>query len=153
MFAIKNSRRLTAAVLVVGATCAWSQGPEAPASPTRSYALYELSAPGLLLDPEAKAAYDAALGPLLQESWLADLDGPSPESQLVAIAGTEYLLASACKNHDCADNNIVLLYSAARGVVYGKVYQSGKSTLVGAPPPAVAKELDRFWWEQFRKNW
>jgi hypothetical protein len=124
----------------------------APAPPTRSYALHELSAAGILLDPKAKAAYYKALGPLRREPWLADLDGPSPENKLVTVAGTEYILASACKNHDCYDYNTVLLYSAAHGVVHDKIYQRGKSTLIGAPSPAVAKELDRLWREQFRKN-
>jgi len=45
------------------------------------------------------------------------------ETKLNWPHGTEYLLASACKDHDCADNNTVLLYSAAQGVVYGKVYR------------------------------
>jgi len=39
----------------------------------------------------------------------------------------------------------VLLCSAAQGVVYGKVYRQRRSTLIGAPPPAVASELDRLW--------
>ena len=46
--------------------------------------------------------------------------------------GTEYLLARACKDHDCADNNTVLLYSAAQGVVYGKANRQRRSTLIGA---------------------
>ncbi len=123
-----------------------------PTAPKRSYALHELSAPGILMDRKAKAAYYKALGPLRREPWLADLNGPSPENRLVTVAGTPYVLASACKNHDCFDNNTLLLYSQALGVVHGKVYQSGKSTLVGAPSPVVAKELDRLWREQFRNN-
>lgn len=122
-----------------------------PAAP-RTYALTELSAQGLLLDPKAKAAYYKSLGPLVEEGWLADLDGPSSENTKVMIAGTEYVRAYACKNHDCYDNNTVLLYSAYQNVVYGKVYQHGKSTLIGAPPPAVAKELKRLWRELFRSN-
>ena len=66
--------------------------------------------------------------------------------------GTEYLLARACKDHDCADNNTVLLYSAAQGVVYGKVYRQRRSTLIGAPPPAVVSEFDRLWQAEWRQN-
>ena len=66
--------------------------------------------------------------------------------------GTEYLLARACKDHDCADNNTVLLYSAVQGVVYGKVYRQRRSTLIGAPPPAVASKLDRLWQAEWRPN-
>jgi hypothetical protein len=130
-----------------------STGTSPPAAPVRTYALHELGAAGILLDPAARSAYEWSLGPLRREPWLAKLDGPSPQNVLITVAGTEYLLASACKTHDCADNNIVLLYSAARGVLYGKVYQSGEATLVGAPSPAMAKELDRLWREQFRGTW
>jgi hypothetical protein len=46
----------------------------------------------------------------------------------------------------------VLLYSAAQAVVYGKVYRQRRSTLIGAPPPAVASELDRLWQAEWRQN-
>jgi len=46
----------------------------------------------------------------------------------------------------------VLLYSAAQGVVYGKVYRQRSSTLIGAPPLAVASELDRLWQAEWRQN-
>jgi hypothetical protein len=83
---------------------------------------------------------------------MATLDGPSPSNKKVKIGGTDYILASACKNHDCADNNTVLLYSAAQGVVYGKVMQRRRSTLIGAPPTAVASELDRLWAAEWRQK-
>ena len=54
------------------------------------------------------------------------------ETKLNWPHGTEYLLARACKDHDCADNNTVLLYSAAQGVVYGKANRQRRSTLIGA---------------------
>jgi hypothetical protein len=123
-----------------------------PPAPPRAYAMTELSAAGILLDPKAKSAYYKALGPLRRESWLAELDGPSPENKLVTVAGAEYVSAYACKNHDCYDNNTVFLYSAGQNLVYGKVYQRGKSTLIGAPPPAVASGLERLWRAYFRPN-
>lgn len=123
-----------------------------PAPAPRSYELTELSAQGILLDPKARSAYYKALGPLRREDWLADLDGPTSENIKVMIAGTEYVRAYACKNHDCYDNNVVLLYSAAQHLVYGKVYERGNLTLIGAPPPAVAKDLERMWRELFRSN-
>ena len=118
----------------------------------KGYALHELSAAGLLYDPKAKATYYKALGPLSKEPWLAKLDGPSPQNKPVKAGGGDYVLVSACKNHDCAENNTVLLYSAAQGVVYGKVYQRGKSTLIGAPPPAVAAELEGLWKKEWRSQ-
>jgi len=62
------------------------------------------------------------------------------------------MFASACKNHDCGDNNTVLLYSAAQGVVYGKIFQQRRATLIGAPPPAVAAELDRLWLAEWQRT-
>jgi len=130
---------------------ALKRGNPAPAVTPRSYALVELDAGGILLDTKAKSAYYKALGPLVREQWLARLDGPSPQNKKVKIAGADYVLASSCKNHDCDQNNIVLLYSATQAVVYAKVFQRGKSTLIGSPPPAVASELERLWrseWQQ-----
>ena len=104
----------------------------------------------LLLDPKFKSAYYKALGPMVKESWLAKFDGPSPETRKVKVAGREYVLASSCKNHDCADNNVVLLYSAGDGAVHGKIFTRGKSILIGSPPPAVAAELERLWVSEWR---
>jgi hypothetical protein len=118
----------------------------------KGYALHELSAAGLLYDPKAKSTYYRALGPLTKEPWLAKLDGPSPQNRPVKVAGADYVLLSACKNHDCADYNTVLLYSAAQDVVYGKVYQRGSSTLIGSPPPAVVPALEGLWKKEWRSQ-
>lgn len=106
----------------------------------------------LLNDSKFKSAYYKALGPKVKETWLAKLDGPAPLLRKIKVAGTEYVLASACKNHDCGDNNTVLLYSAAQGVVYGKIVQQRRATLIGAPPPAVASELERLWLAEWRQK-
>jgi hypothetical protein len=131
-------------------------GPDAQAKADpdkfKGYALDELGASGLLYSAKAKATYYKALGPLSKEPWLAKLDGPSPQNKKVKVAGADYVLLSACKNHDCFDNNAVLLYSGAQDVVYGKVYQRGKSTLIGAPPPAVAAEFEKLWKSEFRSQ-
>jgi hypothetical protein len=123
-----------------------------PNKPFKGYALTELTAAGLLYNPKAKATYYKALGPLSKESWLAQLDGPSSENKPVKVAGADYVLVSTCQNRDCWENNVVLLYSGPQDLVYGKVYQRGKSTLIGSPPPAVATELERLWKSEFRKQ-
>jgi hypothetical protein len=127
---------------------------QAKADPTKfkGYKLTELTAAGLLYNEKAKATYYKALGPLSKEPWLAKLDGPSSENMAVKVAGADYVLVSTCKNRDCFDNSVVLLYSGPQDVVYGKVYQKGKSTLIGAPPPAVAAELETIWKKQFRSQ-
>jgi len=117
----------------------------------KGYTLTQLTAAGLLYDPQAKAAYHKALGPLVKEPWLATLDGPSSENQPVKVAGADFIKIATCKNHDCADNKTLLLWAAGKpDVVYGKVYQRGKSTLIGSPPPAVAAELEKLWKTEWR---
>lgn len=105
----------------------------------------------LLKDARFKAAYGAALGPRAAEPWLATLNGPAPEVRPLTVAGAEYALASSCKPHDCFDHNLVLLWQAREGKVYGLLQQKGRQTLLGAPPPAVATELPRIWAAEFRR--
>jgi len=123
-----------------------------PPAPAKAQGDPGLVPPELLQDAKFKSIYYRALGPNVKEPWLAELDGPAPPVKKVTIGGIEYLLASACKNHDCADNNAVLLYSAAQGAVYGKILRQRRASLIGAPPPAMAAELDRLWTAEWRRN-
>lgn len=147
---------IAAAILALASASgpAWSQAkPDAnTAKIFKGYSLTELSAAGLLYNPQAKATYYKALGPLVKEPWLAKLDGPSKEFRPVKVANADYMLGSTCKNHDCYDNTVVLLWSGVQDVVYGKVVQKGKSTLIGSPPPAVASELETLWKKEFRSQ-
>jgi len=109
--------------------------------------------PGVLLkDANFKRAYAQALGPLAREPWLMALDGPAQPVEKVQVAGNEYQLVSVCKNHDCYDNNMVVLYGAAANKVYGNVLVGGRATLVGAPPAPVAAELQRLWKATYRSG-
>lgn len=138
--------------LSIAALSAQAQSDANTAKIFNGYALTQLTAAGLLYNPQAKATYNKALGSLKNEPWLANLDGPSNEYRPVRVAGADYMLGSTCKNHDCYDNTVVLLWSGVQNVVYGKVVQKGKSTLIGAPPPAVAAELETHWKKEFRSQ-
>jgi hypothetical protein len=119
------SRWVCCASLALACTApAWSQG--------KKPELYDLDANLVLLSPKVKPIYLKALGPLAHEQWLARLDGPAPQNKRVTVAGTEFVHLSSCKNHDCADNSAVFLYSAEQRVLYGTIYQKGKATLIGA---------------------
>jgi hypothetical protein len=144
----------TVLTLAVAGSSAWSQSaPDAnTAKIFKGYALTQLTAAGLLSNAQAKATYYKALGPLTKEPWLAKLDGPSNEFRPVKVAGDDYMLGGTCKNHDCHNHTVVLLWSGVHNVVYGKVVQKGKSTLIGSPPPAVAAELEKLWKSEFRSQ-
>ena len=146
------SRAALVAAFGLAAATATAQTANANGQKTfKGYALTELGAAGLLYDPKAKAGYIKALGPLAKEPWLAKLDGPSPQNRPVRVANSDFVLVAVCKNRDCSDHNTVLLWSAP-DVVYGKVYQRGKSTLIGSPPPAVASELEKLWKSEWRSQ-
>ena len=151
---MKNLLRRSGLALAVVVSAGWAQAQPDPNSAKifNGYALSQLTAAGLLYNAQAKAAYHQALGPLVKEPWLARLDGPSREFRPVKVAGEAYMLGDACKNRDCYDHNVVLLWSGAKNVVYGKVVQRGKSTLIGSPPPAVAAELEKLWKAEFRSQ-
>jgi hypothetical protein len=112
----------------------------------------QIGPPELLRDARFKRPYVQALGPLAREPWLMELDGPAQPVEKVQVAGNEYQLVSVCKNHDCFDNSMVVLYAAASQTVYGKIFQRGRSTLVGSPPPPVAAELERRWKATYRSG-
>ena len=105
----------------------------------------------LLRDARFKAVYGQALGPLASERWLARLDGPAPELRRVQLGGIEYALAAACKQHDCAEHNTVLVWQPKSRLLYGLVFQAGRSTLLGNPPPEVARELQVLWRTEWRQ--
>jgi len=112
----------------------------------------QIGPPELLKDARFKRPYVQALGPLAREPWLMELDGPAQPVEKVQVAGNEYQLVSVCKNHDCFDNSMVVLYAAASQTVYGKIFQRGRATLVGAPPAPVAAELERLWKATYRSG-
>lgn len=109
--------------------------------------------PGVLLkDARFKRPYLQALGRLASEPWLTELDGPAQEVKKVQLGGTEYQLVSVCKNHDCYDNNVVVLYAAPTQTVYARVLQRGRPILLGTPPAPVAAELERLWKATYRSG-
>jgi hypothetical protein len=86
------------------------------------------------------------------DRWLVRREGPAPEPQWVTVDGTRYLLHAFCKPHDCYDNNAVALYDQGSGRIYGLVQRDGRNRLVGAPPAALAPQLEKLWREQWRKK-
>jgi hypothetical protein len=102
--------------------------------------------------PAMQKAWRAALGARENDRWLVRREGPSPEPQWVTVDGTRYLLHAFCKPHDCHDNNAIALYDQGSGRIYGLVQRNDRNTLVGAPPQALAPQLERLWREQWRQK-
>lgn len=105
----------------------------------------------LLKDSKFKAAYTGALGPRAKERWLAAMSNSAP-LRTVQLAGEAYQVATPCKPHDCADNNLLLLYAPASGKVYGHLHEKGRVTLIGQPGPELSRELGRMWKQEFRQQ-
>jgi hypothetical protein len=108
------------------------------------------SAAALLDDRRFRTAYQRALGPRTSVPWLSRLEGPSAPARTVTIDGVDYSVVSACRNDDCAGQNLLLLWSARKNALYGRIYQSGTATVIGTPPPAVALKLESLWRAQWR---
>jgi hypothetical protein len=102
--------------------------------------------------PAMQKAWRAALGARENDRWLVRREGPSPEPQWVTVDGTRYLLHAFCKPHDCHDNNAIALYDQGSGRIYGLVQRNDRNTLVGAPPQALAPQLEKLWREQWRQK-
>ena len=102
--------------------------------------------------PAMQKAWRAALGPRENDPWLVRREGPAPEPQWVTVDGTRYVLHAFCKPHDCHDNNAIALYDQGSGRIYGLVQRNGRNSLVGAPPQALAPQLEKLWREQWRQK-
>lgn len=98
-------------------------------------------------------AWRAAIGPLAKERWIAEVAGyPVTDESTTRIDGAEYRFERACKPHDCFDNNLIVVWSATTGAVYGKVLVAGQPTFIGRPPPAMQTALETRWRAEWRQG-
>jgi hypothetical protein len=105
----------------------------------------------MMKDKAFRTAYTKAMGPRMRERWIAVLDGPSPANRNVTVGGQEYVLVAACKSHDCAENNMVVLWAAGKKpLLYGLVRQAGVNAVLGAPTTEMTTEITRLWQETWR---
>jgi hypothetical protein len=105
-----------------------------------------------LKEPAFKSAYLTALGRKANTPWLAKRDGPAAEDTFVTVAGQRYVKNAFCKNSDCNNHSALILYSPERKVVYGTIYERGKTTYIGDPPAAVWDELTKLWKKEWRSQ-
>lgn len=110
-----------------------------------------VTADALLRDAAFKASYLAALGTRSRTKWLATLENSAPVAT-VRAGGEDWQQVTPCKPHDCADNNLLLLWSPTRKAVRGRLYERGRATSIGEVDPAFAAELERLWKKEFRQQ-
>lgn len=130
---------LWGAALLVGATLALAAEPPI------------VTAQDLLRDARFKSAYQAAIGPKAKEPWLGRLSNSAPVRDH-RFESVTYQVVTPCKPHDCADNNLLLLWAPASGKVYGRLVEKGRATLIGQPGAALGGELERLWKREFRQQ-
>ena len=129
-----------------GASAGKSASPAAKSAPGQ-----EQDPSVVFYNPKFKAIYSKIAGPLKREAWLTTFEGPASLNANVVVDGAEFRVATICKPHDCYDHNALFMFAEKQGLVYAKVNNNGKFTLVGAPPPAAVAELDRQWKASFRR--
>lgn len=126
--------------------------PPVPAAPrmraTAATSVAALAQGNVMTDPGFKTAYLRALGPLQREEWLIDMEGPG-DQHAVTVAGGRFLEVATCKEHDCGDNAMLVLYGPLRRTLWGIVSVHQRKTLIGNPPPAIVPELRRL----FKAMW
>ena len=105
-----------------------------------------------LKEPAFKSAYLTALGRKANTPWLAKRDSPASEDTFVTVAGQRYVKNAFCKNSDCNNHSALILYSPEKKVVYGTIYEKGKTTFIGDPPAAVWDELGKQWKKEWRSQ-
>lgn len=71
--------------------------------------------------------------------WAARLTGPSSQSHEVEISGNKYSVIQTCKPHDCANENITVIYSPTMGSF--AFYNGESAHFLGAPSTDLQKKL------------
>jgi hypothetical protein len=98
----------------------------------------------VMKDAGFRTAYLQALGPLQREGWLIEMDGPG-DQKIATVGGARYLEVTTCKEHDCGDNAMLVLYSPSPAMLFGLVSRARRIVTIGNPPPALMPDLKRLW--------
>ncbi|ADP11357.1 Inhibitor of vertebrate lysozyme precursor [Erwinia sp. Ejp617] len=76
-----------------------------------AYAQSDLTISSLATHNETKAAFEKMVGKHPLPRWVTE-GGTHSQNRQVNIDGKHFLVLNACKPHDCAAQNIAVLYSA-----------------------------------------
>lgn len=103
--------RLLLAIATIASAAAAAQGTDADASARWSFS-------AIAKDAQARRAFDAMARGHQLPAWVKKGVVESP-AIAVEMAGRTYQVMQACKPHDCADQQIAVMYAPAQGTMYG----------------------------------
>ncbi|MQU04708.1 lysozyme inhibitor [Pseudomonas helleri] len=106
--------------------------------------------PQYLFDVTGKSPYKQAYQDMLAfPEWVRTGQGTSTPLQEVVIDGQKYTLGQMCKPHDCADNQLIVIFSPDKKKAWGLLAtrstdgQSFNTQLLGAPEAAIKEYLNK----------
>lgn len=108
------------AIAAIASTAAAAQGTDADASARWSFSAIAKNA-------QARRAFDAMARGHQLPAWVRKGVVESP-AVAVEMAGRSYQVMQACKPHDCADQQIAVMYSPGHGAMYGVLLSRGGSS-------------------------
>ncbi|MTH79524.1 Ivy family c-type lysozyme inhibitor [Paracoccus aestuariivivens] len=73
-----------------------------------------------------KTAFEAMFANSEKPEWLADGIVTTP-SQVASFNGQSWLVMSGCKPHDCASNQIAVIYSTTTGTMHGVLSEAAEN--------------------------
>ncbi len=79
-----------------------------------------------------------------REKWLAERGGPAGPggpSKAITVAGTPYELVDTCKQHDCSDNRVFIIFSTDGSRAWGILRQPRGDSFMGNPDVAQRAAL------------
>ena len=100
----------------------------------------------VLKQPPYRAAFDALIARQNLPGWIGVFartgNGVAVPATYAMIQGTRYQLNHVCKPHDCAGNELEIMFAPNGAQAWGAVIDGGKPVrFLGDPNPAQAKAL------------
>jgi hypothetical protein len=90
-------------------------------------------------------AWKTMLGPDVVPDWVktyADtLDGPATPSITVPVSGDSYTLGFTCKAHDCAGNQLYVLFAPGARQAWGLLITGDSHRWLGHPEPPIQQAI------------
>lgn len=90
-------------------------------------------------DKQFYNSYKTILTGMKVDNWVYSLKGPSGKSKIVNIENKKWNLIASCKAHDCANNNISILYNEKTKEIFALINSS--NTIFVGNPPQLLKEF------------